>query len=879
VDTVSKLSNGNYVGCKVLKISEFVSNKSLENENGISIAMKRLTSEFFRLSYPYQVCLELLLITEKAEKQLFRSNIGVYFVVRALDATEDKVSILIESAIKSIKNNLEECGYDTEEYENITESVLSNCYSQANSLYAVAKEEKSSHSISSREVHYYSEVLSADGIDLSSMLSRLSEMNNSIVSFQLFPYAFDMKERSAINTYLGRLEQYLSGYKVGNQLIKDSSAQAPYDYWGYYQEQMSNPLFTYNILISAPVESCGILANTMISLLQGGSNKSFSTISLPSTKYNLQNLFLIYPWNINNFLIYNAHNKNLLKTSFAAKALFKLPYIVTGDEAGCFFRPPVYEEAPALLVESKGNKNSAPLNELVTNDDNILLGKIQSNHGEEIGIGASPKAFTRHAVVVGMSGYGKTTYMIHLLLQFYEKGIPFLVVEPTKTEYRAIIDAIPELQIFTPGNSEISPLILNPFIPPRGITLEQYKPGLMTSFEAAFSMESPLTEIFQQAINDVYTEYNWKSNSKQGDKDVLPFGLHEFILTFKRIIRNSNYKADIKGNLEAAGTFRLIKLIEQNRSAYDVINTVPIEDLVSKPTIIELNAISNQEQKALLISLLLNNICLYTKNNFVGDGSLKNVMMIDEAHVLLDPNASGTNTSSSQITIKSIQNMIMEIRSYGTSIVIADQRPSQIGKDIIGNTEIKTSFKLIEPEERRLIAESTNMDEATEDELTTLSVGEAFVYYNMLDHPQRITNKDSRKEKGIRLSIPDDEIMRKMHYWDDKQQLLKPYGECDLCKYCTVCNRNLSNKATFFGSKYRLDYQKELSDAESLKARMYNIDHYIEKQDVKEDEKNQIIICSAIKFVREVQRNTDIELSKDVVESIIKKLEAKIEEK
>ena len=57
-------------------------------------------------------------------------------------------------------------------------------------------------------------------------------------------------------------------------------------------------------------------------------------------------------------------------------------------------------------------------------------------------IGVTDKALTQHMMIVGTPGFGKTTFAINLLLQFYDRGIPFLAIEPTKTEYRSLIDRI-----------------------------------------------------------------------------------------------------------------------------------------------------------------------------------------------------------------------------------------------------------------------------------------------------------------------------------------------------------------------------------------------------------------------------------------------------
>ena len=284
-----------------------------------------------------------------------------------------------------------------------------------------------------------------------------------------------------------------------------------------------------------------------------------------------------------------------------------------------------------------------------------------------------------------------------MLLQFWKDfQIPFLAIEPTKTEYRSLIDAISELQIFTPGKNNVSPFVINPFIPPKGVTVESYTPSLAAAFKAAFSMPNPLPDIFLGAVNDCYTEYGWKKSSTIDDPDIELFGMYEFIRVFKKTIEHSNYKGDTKANIESAGIVRLISLIEQNRNIYDTIHTIPIGDLLHHPTVLELNAINNKEQKSLIMALMLILFCVYTKNNVSGDGKLKNVLLIDEAHVLLGQKSGSSEGADSQgSTVETLEDLIKEIRSYGTSIIIADQSPTSVGKEIVANTDVKIMFKLV----------------------------------------------------------------------------------------------------------------------------------------------------------------------------------------
>jgi hypothetical protein len=547
---------------------------------------------------------------------------------------------------------------------------------------------------------------------------------------------------------------------------------------------------------------------------------------------------------------------------------------MTADEAAAFFRLPFREKTMVALRSNQTSGSVEQFDASVVSENNIAFGTLISHDSSNITIGCPENAFTKHALVVGTPGSGKTTFSINILLQFTKRGIPFLAIEPTKAEYRAMIDAIPDVQIFTPGNNNVSPFVINPFIPPKGITVEQYIPSLASAFKAAFSMPSPLDIIFLRAVRACYSENGWKDYSKYGDTDVMPFGLYEFILTFKRIITESDYSGEVKGNLQSGGVFRLLNLIEQNSNIFDTIYTVPIEDMLSKPTILELNSIDNTEQKALIMALLLINISVYTKNNQLGDGKLKNIILVDEAHVLLGggPSLSQDGVDSQGATIKSLQDMIAEIRSYGTGIIIADQSPTKVSREVVANTDIKISFRLVQSAEKELIADSTNMDKNASQMLSRLKPGEAYVYFSRLENPQLVMTEDIREKEKIRLNVPNEEIPERMTYWKSRKHILKPFPECAFCKPCkNGCDFSLRAKADYYANRFLLENQGKIKDAKDLKISLQYVDKFFNETSEKIDpeQKPRLIKCTTIRYMRKMQLVTSIRLSTIEVKPII----------
>ena len=133
----------------------------------------------------------------------------------------------------------------------------------------------------------------------------------------------------------------------------------------------------------------------------------------------------------------------------------------------------------------------------MVNAGDITVGKLKTSAKED-NIGFSLQDLAKHMLVLGTPGSGKTTFSVGLLDRLWkEHNIPFLVIEPAKNEYRALVQSIPDLQVFTPGKNFISPFVFNPFVPPKNVKLETYKSTLKTAFAAGVSMTTPLDKILK----------------------------------------------------------------------------------------------------------------------------------------------------------------------------------------------------------------------------------------------------------------------------------------------------------------------------------------------------------------------------------------------
>ena len=332
--------------------------------------------------------------------------------------------------------------------------------------------------------------------DMRRITNALINYPECAVSFQLILSRYSNNEATAIermSTLLDTLNRGINDNQLGN--VSFSIAEKHAETYKYYERNKNAALFTYNILIYGNKEAASNLSSRVYSHINGSSNQKSSTtkyIKFSAKDVDIQNNFYPLPWAVSELLVNTDRDRAIWGQNTGFNDFYRLPYIITAEEASEFFRLPIGSKtisAGLNVNESlKGGKNYSSG---IINGGDIKVGKLKSSDNEST-IGLFLKDLTKHMLVVVTPGSGKTTFSIGLLDRIWkEHGIPFLVIEPAKNEYRALVQSIPEIQIFTPGKNFISPFIFNPFIPPKNVRLESYKSTLKTAFAAAVNMSSP----------------------------------------------------------------------------------------------------------------------------------------------------------------------------------------------------------------------------------------------------------------------------------------------------------------------------------------------------------------------------------------------------
>lgn len=889
---IYELPNGMSVGISIAEIRTIpyfaLIDNNLDRANYSNhVFFSQLLNNFHRKSSDGMTSFEIMFSSSKVTNQTYNAQVKMHLVIRQMGVNASEISTTLEAYENSLKNEFTDNFFDVsfvnseEAYENYC-TLLRGI--DTTTISSVSKKEDEIVSALSPNGYIYETFIPtpAENVNVSSISNVLSQYPNCAVILQLIPTFFNQGELLAIEQTNKSLQYYAASMMRQMMMRPDQTLQNLQNVYQTYQAQTKEDLFYYNFIVCSPEYCSYDICSKVVDALEDASKSggsSYEAVRMRISGIDLTEAFSVLPWQITNTLIYEDRNPAFWSNNNRPEVLIRLKQLMTAHEARAVFKFPI-DDGKTIGIESKKVLiNRERLNDSIISEGNFKVGLIKNaaRNGFDDGAHASIplNQFTKHGLIVGMPGSGKTNFSLGLLLQFWKDfNIPFLAIEPTKTEYRSLIDAIPELQIFTPGKNNVSPFVINPFIPPKGVTVESYTPSLAAAFKAAFSMPNPLPDIFLGAVNDCYTEYGWKKSSTIDDPDIELFGMYEFIRVFKKTIEHSNYKGETKANIESAGIVRLISLIEQNSNIYDTIHTIPIGDLLHHPTVLELNAINNKEQKSLIMALMLILFCVYTKNNVSGDGKLKNVLLIDEAHVLLGQKSSGSDGADSQgSTVETLEDLIKEIRSYGTSIIIADQSPTSVGKEIVANTDVKIMFKLVEKDNKDAVRTATNMSDLNYELLGRLGVGEALLHFGKLDNHLQISTYNVHDKAEIRDVIFDDDVSPKIHYWEKHQELLMAHRECPYNHCCMgECDQVLRTNADFAATKLINERLYAIADKESFLKYLVTMN-----TDIKAiaDKSKSIIFtkkflnCTKIKFLRKAMMKKDFGITNEEYDKIL----------
>lgn len=388
-------------------------------------------------------------------------------------------------------------------------------------------------------------------------------------------------------------------------------------------------------------------------------------------------------------------------------------------------------------------------------DSGLYLGKDTDDYNVYFPLKNLPK----HAFLAGVPGSGKTNSMLHLVTTLYSKfDIPFLILEPAKQEYRALVNK-PEMRgttVFSPSSGTKFLLHINPFQFPLKMSLAEHIRNMINVFEGSFSMDPPMPFLLDRAIERVYRDKGWLPYMiNQG---TLPYPtMGELYDTLEQILEETDYEGEIKGNLKSVLQVRIGSLL--SREMGDVFNvaesSMAPEEWLTRPVVIELEAMGSGP--ANFLTLMLSTLIRETlKANPLKrkDGSKKprHVIFFEEAHNLIGPKAekeAGENANPKIAATAFVVKMLAEVRALNEAIIIADQLPTAMAPEVIKNTSLKLGHRMTSQDDRQLLGSTMSADEVQLERMATFTTGRTLCIYEGLLKPFELQMEQWSKVNGV----------------------------------------------------------------------------------------------------------------------------------
>lgn len=449
----------------------------------------------------------------------------------------------------------------------------------------------------------------------------------------------------------------------------------------------------------------------------------------------------------------------------------QLQTLMTTRELSALINLPLHS-VPGISVVDSAPEFSLTPQSIPEKTISLELGKmLYGGSSSEIPVCLPIDTLSRHALVCGVNGSGKTNTILGILNGFMKNDRPFFVIEPAKTEYvdwaieynKSITDSKKKIKIFIPGCEYYSKGRMYPdklrFNPFEIISLEGNEPRVLShidrlkaTFASAFPMQDILPVIMEHLLYDLYTNKRpWIDKSDPGyemtiRKKIFPRLSDvndEFI---DRLMTNLGYARENTQNISAALRTRFRSLMygwkkelldnssisgliwdEQEKKWKD--SKLTWEELFDSPCVMNLSYAGDDQDRAFIMSLLLQFLYEYriaeaeAKNYSFNDNVCRHLVVVEEAHRVM---AQCLNPELPQYKSGLMfSNFLSEVRAYGQGMMIVDQVPTRLIEDAIKNTNVKIIHKLVAADDSQRMAECIGLTPDQQKIIAKLSIGQA----------------------------------------------------------------------------------------------------------------------------------------------------------
>ena len=437
----------------------------------------------------------------------------------------------------------------------------------------------------------------------------------------------------------------------------------------------------------------------------------------------------------------------------ASADLDGLPYALTpagGEEAhgstgllAALIRPPE-TEIPGVRLTLRPEFDVTP-DFPADHAEAIRLGDILDRNARPAGPFRIPlQSLNRHVLVCGSTGAGKSCTVRSLLEAATAHGLPWLVVEPAKAEYRLMASRLAsagaEVIRIRPGEPDAIAAGLNPLEPAAAggqrFPLQTHADLVRALFIASFRSSEPFPQVLSAALTRAYEEGGWDLalGEPRARGAVYPT-LGDLQRAAESVVTEIGYSQRVTDDVLGFIRVRVASLRAGTTGRFlEGGHPVDFGKLLRRNAVLEIEDVGDDRDKAFLMGTVLIRLAEHLRLTR-GPPALRHLTVIEEAHRLLRRAEPGTEDGAGAHAIEMFAGLLAEIRAYGEGLIIAEQIPARVIDDVIKNTAVKVVHRLPAADDRDAVGATMNLTPAQSRYLVTLPPGQAAAFADGMDYP------------------------------------------------------------------------------------------------------------------------------------------------
>jgi DNA helicase HerA-like ATPase len=445
----------------------------------------------------------------------------------------------------------------------------------------------------------------------------------------------------------------------------------------------------------------------------------------------------------------------------------RAPFYGSTELLAVLARPPA-AEVPGVRLALRPEFDVTP----ETPAGAISLGEVLDRNLMPAGpFAVSTESLNRHVFVCGATGAGKSQTVRCLLEAVTERGVPWLVVEPAKAEYRLMASRLPGAEVIRirPGEPDGIAAGLNPLEPASAgaadggavrFPLQTHADLVKALFIASFQAEEPFPQVLSAALGRVYEEAGWDlalgepRGYPPGSREAAYPTLTSLQRAAERVVAEIGYSQRVTDDVLGFIRVRLASLRHGTTGRFlEGGHPLDFAALLRRNVVLEIEDVGDDADKAFLMGAVLIRLAEYLRLTHRTAGrapGLAHLTVVEEAHRLLrrpEP-AGAAGAGAAAHAVELFAGLLAEIRAYGEGLVIAEQIPARLVPDVIKNTAVKVTHRLPAADDREAVGATMNATPQQSRYLVTLPPGQAAVFSDGMDFPVLVKINDGTEREA-----------------------------------------------------------------------------------------------------------------------------------